>query len=471
MRLIDVYHRLPPRLQSWAASLHGYRLRRLRYGPQTDEIADEALAVERRPADEWRRRQADDLARTLRHAVEHVPYYRDLWVERRRLGFDPKLLADWPILEKETVRKNPTALLADNFAPSQLVAEHTSGTTATPLSLWWSCDAARRHYALFEARWRRWYGVDRHDRWAMLGGQLVVPAERRRPPYWVWNAGLNQLYLSSYHLSPATAPDYLEAIRRYGVRYLWGYTSSLHSLAVDCGRKGRELGLKVAITNAEPLSPLQRAAIGEAFGCPVRETYGMAELVASASECEAGSLHLWPETGVVEVVEGETPVPTGKAGDLVATGLLNDAMPLIRYRIGDRGTLAEVSPSCTCGRTLPQLKSLEGRTDDVLFTPDGRRVGRLDTVFKVDFPIREAQIVQDRLDSVRVRVVPAAGYDAAAGATIERALRDRMGDVNVKVETVSSIERTRSGKFRAVICAIPADVRRTLAAPTTPAGP
>jgi phenylacetate-CoA ligase len=464
MRLIDLYHRLPAPVRSWAASLHGYRLRRLRYGADTDRIADEALAVERRPAEEWRRRQSEDLARTLRHAAEQVPYYRDLWAERRRAGFDPRVLADWPILEKQTVRENPTRFLADDVPRSQLVPEHTSGTTATPLHLWWSRGAVRRHYGLFEARWRRWYGVDRHDRWAMLGGQLVVPSARRVPPYWVWNAGLNQLYFSSYHLSPATAPHYLEALRQYRVRYLWGYTSSLYSLAVDCGKRGRSLGLKVAITNAEPLSPRQRTTIENAFGCPVRETYGMAELVASAGECEAGRMHLWPEEGVLEVVDGDTSVRAGETGDLVATGLMNDAMPLVRYRIGDRGALAADSGTCACGRTLARLHSLEGRADDVLFTSDGRRVGRLDTVFKADFPIREAQIVQDRLDAVRVRLVPADGYDEAAAEAIRRAMRDRLGDVEVAIETVSAIERTQRGKFRAVICSLPVAEKNRLAA-------
>jgi phenylacetate-CoA ligase len=234
-------------------------------------------------------------------------------------------------------------------------------------------------------------------------------------------------------------------------------------LALDCGQgAGGDLGLKVAISNAEPLSPLQRRTITDAFGCPVRETYGMAELVASASECEAGALHLWPETGVVEVVEGNTPSAAGETGDLVATGLLNDAMPLVRYRIGDRGTLAADTQTCACGRTLAQLQSLEGRADDVLFTPDGRRVGRLDTVFKADFPIREAQIVQDRVDSVRVRLVPAPGYDAAVAAAIRRALVDRMGEIEVRIEEVTAIERTSRGKFRAVICNLPPEVKNNL---------
>jgi phenylacetate-CoA ligase len=464
MRLIDLYHRLPPRLQSWAASIYGYRLHRMRYGPDTDPMVEDALALERLPADHWRRRQAADSARMLRHAVEHVPYYRNLWVERRRQGFDPTVLADWPILEKDEIRKDPTAFLDDGARRSQLHPEHTSGTTSTPLHVWWSRRAVRRHFALFEARWRRWNGVTRHDRWALLGARFVVPISRRRPPYWVWNAGLNQLYLSSYHLSTATAPDYLEAMRRYGVRYIWGFPSSLHSLAVDFGPGGaQDLGLKVAISMSEYLSPVDRATISRAFGCPVRDTYGMAELVASGGECEAGAMHLWPESGVVEVVEGHTSVPPGTAGDLVCTGLLNDAMPLVRYRIGDRGALADDSLACSCGRTLPQLKSLEGRSEDVIFSVDGRRVARFDPIFKADLPVREAQIIQDRLDSVRIRIVPMPGYDDGIAATIERGVRERLGDVAVHFETVPAIERTERGKFRAVVCALPPEVRRRLA--------
>jgi phenylacetate-CoA ligase len=173
-------------------------------------------------------------------------------------------------------------------------------------------------------------------------------------------------------------------------------------------------------------------------------------------------MHIWPETGVVEVMDGESTVPAGTAGDLVLTGLLNDAMPLVRYRIGDRGSLAPESRSCACGRTLPQLQSLDGRFEDVLFASDGRRLARFDTIFKANLPIREAQIVQERLDLVRVRIVPMPDYDPDVAAIIERDVRERLGEVEVRFETVPAIERSAGGKFRAVVCALPADVRRRL---------
>src|SRR5262249_51357666 len=153
----------------------------------------------------------------------------------------------------------PLDFLADDRRPGQMCHEHTSGTTGKPVNLWLSREIVRAWYALAEARWRRWYGVSRRDRWAILGGQLVTPMARRRAPFWVWNAACNQLYMSSYHLAPDLVPDYLEALRDYRVRYLLGYTSALHVLAQEVLRTGRDdVGMAVVITNAEPLLEHQR---------------------------------------------------------------------------------------------------------------------------------------------------------------------------------------------------------------------
>jgi phenylacetate-CoA ligase len=362
------------------------------------------------------------------------------------------VLESWPLLDKESVRQNARAFVADDAAGGKLFHEHTSGTSGTPLDLWWSRRTVRAWYALFEARWRRWHGVTRHDRWAILGGQLVTPARRARPPFWVWNAALNQLYMSSYHLAPRWLPHFVGALERYRIRYLFGYTSALHALAqATRAFDADKLGLAVAITNAEPVLNYQRDAIARAFHCPVRETYGMAEIVAAAGECEAGRLHLWPEVGWVEVMEGADRVSPGKAGDFVCTGLLNEDMPLIRYRIGDRGGLMTDDHPCTCGRTLPALGHVEGRADDVLYTRDGRPVGRLDPVFKARLAIREAQIIQEDLEVVRVRYVPAEGFGDADARSIVDALRARIGPIHVVMEQVDAISRTDAGKFRAVI--------------------
>lgn len=454
--LLALYHRLPAPLRTLVASARGLQLRTWRYGFGLEADVDEALARDAWSAARWERERADRLGALLQRAATRVPYYRDHWAARRRAGdrrsWDE--LANWPILTKDALRANPRAFLADDCDPRRMFREHTSGTTGKPLTLWFTRATLRRYYAIYEARIRRWVGVSLRDRWANIGGQQVVPFAQTRPPFWVWNAAMHQLYLSSYHLAKQLVPYYLDALREYRIVYLLGYSSSLHSLAelaLEAGVAAPQL--KALTSNAEPLYAFQREAIAKAFRSPVREMYGLSEMTAGASECEHGALHAWPDVGVVEVLadDGDTPAPAETAGRMVCTGLVNPDMPLVRYQVGDRATLAAPGTTCACGRALPIVRSIEGRIDDVLVTADGRRIGRLDPVFKSDLPIHEAQIIQEALTRVRIKVVPAPGYDASHAAVLAASLRARMGDIEVEIEPVERIARTAAGKFRAVI--------------------
>jgi phenylacetate-CoA ligase len=458
--LLRLYHHLPAPLRSAAASLRGLYLRSWRYGPESTQLVTEALERERWSPERWRAWQEERLAYVLHRAATRVPYYREQWAARRRQGNRAswEYLENWPVLEKESLRQNPTAFVDDDCALGRMFHEHTSGTTGKPLDVWWSRQTVRAWYALFEARCRHWYGVSRRDRWAILGGQLITPRSQRQPPFWVWNAALNQLYMSSYHLAPDLTPSYFDALKRYRINYVFGYTSSLYAIAKEALQAGRkDLRMTVAITNAEPVFDHQRWAIAEAFQCPVRETYGMAEIVAAASECTAGKLHLWPEVGWVEVCESTQPLAPDAPRDLVCTGLLNADMPLIRYRVGDSGILSAVNEACSCGRTLPTLASIEGRTDDLLYTSDGRRIGRLDPVFKTQLPVREAQIIQEAIGKIRVRYVPTADFTPAVARSIVQRLQERLGTVEVLLERVDEVPRERNGKFRAVLCNLPVE--------------
>jgi phenylacetate-CoA ligase len=348
-----------------------------------------------------------------------------------------------------------------------MFAEHTSGTTAKPITLWRSRKVQTEWYALLEARTRHWYGITRDDRWGILGGQRIVPVAHREPPFWLWNAALKQLYMSSYHLAPDLIPYYLDAISKHRVKYLLGYTSALYSLATQIIELGRtDLAMKVVLTNAEPVSPLQRRVISKAFQCPLRETYGSAEIVGAGSECEHGSMHLWPEVGILENLGQRGTLDDEIANELICTGLINPDMPLIRYRIGDCADLASASNAgaqCPCGRSLPTISGLEGRADDVLYTMDGRAVGRLDPAFKGTMPIHEAQIVQEELDRIRVLYVPAQGFTARTHDDIVRAIREYMGPIEVILEPVTQVPREKNGKFRAVVCKVPAAKRNATA--------
>lgn len=454
---LTLYHRLPGWARSAAATLRGAQLKRQRYGPETDRLVEEAMEREYWSPRRWRDWQQERLAWALHRAATRVPFYREHWAQRRRRGnyCSWEYLENWPILEGESLRRRPLAFLADDCQPRRMVRDYTSGTSGRPLQLWRSPRTLRARYALYEARHRLWYGVSRRDRWAMLGGQLVVPFRQSKPPFWAWNAAMRQLYVSCYHLSPRYCVSILEALDLYDIRYLWGYPSSLYALAEAALASGFRRNLRVAVANAEPVFERHRQAVRAAFCCSLRETYGMVELVAAAGECEFGELHSWPEVGWSEILEAGSPVEDGESGDLVCTSLLDADMPLIRYRLGDRAARRTPETQCRCGRTLPLLDPIEGRADDILFTADGRRIGRLDPVFKGRLPIREAQIIQVSLSRVVIRYVPAPNYTPAAGESIREALQARMGPLAVGLEPVEQIPRGPNGKFRAVLCEIP----------------
>jgi phenylacetate-CoA ligase len=276
--------------------------------------------------------------------------------------------------------------------------------------------------------------------------------------------------MSAYHLAPDLIPHYIDALDHYHIKYIFGYTSSLYALAHESLRLGHRAKMKVVVTNGEALRDYQRGVIGEAFGCEVRETYGMGEMVAAASECGEATLHQWPEVGMVELLDANHAAASEAAaiesaagvtavgesiGEFICTGLLNEDMPLIRYRVGDCGSLGDEASACPCGRSLPTIAGLEGRKDDLLITRDGRRLFFLNPVF-YQVPVLEAQIVQESLEKVRVRYVPAQDFTAVSSRIITERLQARMGRIEVVLEEVEKVPRSSNSKFRAVICNIPA---------------
>lgn len=455
--LSRLYGKSPAGLKAVFASAWGLKTRQLRYGGSfAKRLADY------RERDSWSRDRLADwqnakLRELLQHAVAKVPYYRNLHkmgeypIEEVRTVEDLRKL---PILDKEALRRDPDAFLATDARSLHVL--YTSGTTGTPLKLYRSPETIRDWYACFERRAREWAGVSRTDPYAMLGGQLVTPVETNRPPFWVFNAAAGQLYMSVYHLSPDHMDAYLDEMVRRKIVHMYGYASAMDALAAHALRVGRsDVRLKVALSNAEPLFDHQRERIAKAFSCFVRDTYGNSELSIGAFECEAQRMHLSSEVSAVEVLDGNgSPCPIGQVGELVCTSLLNFDQVFIRYRMGDRGSLCADDSPCTCGRHSPALASIDGRQDDVLVTPDGRQIGRLDPVFKGGMHLIEAQIVQIALDEVHVRVVPAPGYSDADADSIKSRLRERMGPVIVEVIPVTNIPRSTNGKFRAVLSLI-----------------
>ena len=432
------------------------KMDRLRHGCFFEQMLREIAERDRWTSQQFLEFQNEQLRIIVRHAASYVPYYRKIFFE---YGINPnsinsiedlKLL---PILEKEPVRTDPTSLLDERLNPQKLSVGHTSGTTGTPLVIYRDVLLDSTAVAYRAARWHCVGGMQRCiNRSVSIGGQLVTSPWRTKPPFWVYNRRWNQLYMSSYHLSPRYLGYYVEKLRGFMADYIEGYPSSLYSVAFYIIDKGLEpVPFKCCFTTAEMLFDYQRQAIKKAFCCRTYNQYGCGEQVVFAAECREGSMHLSPEVGIVEVVDdNDKPVPYGQQGNLICTSLINKVQPFIRYRIGDVGSLAD--GRCSCGSPLPILKSIEGRSEDVLITRDGRRIGRLDHVVYGIEGISLAQIIQEDYDRFCIRLVPSKEYNASTEKKVIENLATRVGKADIRVELVDEIERTSAGKFQAVIC-------------------
>lgn len=452
-----LYERSPVAVQNVMATAYGARELRRRHSGAYRRLTDELATRQWWSAERLAEDQLTRLRSMVEFCGERVPHYRDLFAT---VGFDPRDLRRiedlpvLPLLDKEQVRAEPERFRPVAPRPTT-VAQTTGGTTGTPLRYWATLDAVRFNYATYEARSREWAGVRLGDRVASLHGQPIVPRGQAGGPYWRYNLAFRQLYLSVYHLNDKTVSSYVEALGRFGPEVVVGYTSAVHRLArhlVDAGDLGR-IRPRAVMVSSECLLPGARADIELAFGCRVHDAYSLGELVAYVSECPHGELHVSSEYGVIELVEldGRT--------EIVASGLINEGMPLLRYRTGDVATATDGSPP-ECGRGLPRLGRIEGRLDDVVRTPEGATIGPapMSLAFQRVAHLRRAQVVQDSISELLVRLEPGDGFGPDDQEFLDGELRLRLGpSLRLRYEVVDSLPRTSGGKERLVVSSLSAD--------------
>lgn len=451
-----------PALGNLAATLHGWRLNRLRYGNEYHRCIQEVLARDGWKLEQILRYQEENLRHFIRHAVTHVPYYRELF---RKLGLSPEEiktvsnLQKIPTLEKSQVREDPIRFVDERLNPKSLICDRTTGTTGTPIKIFKTSEVIQRHYAYFDVRCRRLAGMDfGREPYVMLGAQTVAPPSCTHPPFWCYNRVHRQLYMSVFHLSPIYLPYYFKEIRRRQYQAIMGYPSALHTLAqfiLDTGED--DFQFRTAVTSGEVLHSHQRRIIQQAFGCKVFDQYGCTEICVFAAQCHEGSMHVSPDYGVLEVVDDTgQPVPVGTVGQFICTGLLNDAQVLIRYRLGDQGALSD--ERCQCGSPLPVLKSIDGRSSDVFVLPDGRRIWEFeDKLYGVLSYVAEWQLVQEAPDLFTMCVVPAKGYSSVDNDQILRSLRHYLPGVNITIKIVPTIKQGPGGKRAVFVTRNPHD--------------
>ena len=391
----------------------------------------------------------------LQQIGRSVPYYRDLFARERFVPDQLNSVSDMarlPLLTKALIRAHSEALKSTSAGP--LSSYNTGGSSGEPLIFY--MDKARKSHDV-AAKWRatRWWGVDIGDPELVVWGSPIELGAQDRIRR-LRDGLLRSHLLPAFEMSPSNLDGFVATIRRVRPKMLFGYPSSLALIAGHARKTGvrlDDLGIRVAFVTSEKLYDNQRCIIGEAFACPVANGYGARDAGFIAHECPSGRLHISAEDVVVETIRADgSRCAAAEPGEIVVTHLATPGFPFLRYRTGDIGVLSD--EACPCGRGLPVLKEVQGRSTDFVVAADGTVMHGLALIYTVrDLPgVEQFRIEQQSLGRTVVELVTNADFAAQGEMRIVRDFKARLGEeVDVVVRRVQEIAREKSGKYRYVV--------------------
>lgn len=399
--------------------------------------------------------QLSRLKTLLLNVQQSVPYYRNLFNQLNFNVHEIVTLSDLeklPLLDKQTIREQIEFLKTEN--KQKLVKAATSGSSGEPLIFYLGKDRISHDVA---AKWRAtcWWGVDIGDPEIVIWGSPIELGAQNYLRNLRDRIFRTRLFPTKV-MSPAVLSKYLAEIRRIRPKILFGYPSSISLLAQHArsqNQKMSDLGIKVVFVTAERLYNEQSQLISTVFGCPVANGYGGRDAGFIAHACPENSMHITAEDMIVEIVDSDGNVlPAGKSGEIVITHFFSQDFPFIRYRTGDFGVLDD--RRCSCGRNLPLLKEIQGRSNDFLVSVDGVKMHEVDftSILRNQPRIKFFKVVQETLTQINIYIVSEPDLDQLLVQQIEQAFKTRLGQtVNIVIDQVAAIPAEKSGKFRYVV--------------------
>ncbi|HUO82692.1 MAG TPA: hypothetical protein VM616_07540 [Gammaproteobacteria bacterium] len=388
---------------------------------------------------EWQKRR---LAATLHHAVSCVPYYAGLDID---VSGGAEALGRFPLLTKDIIQAQDERLRDRTFDPATLYSSTTSGSSGQPTTTWFDREAwLLCKHAL---KIRRTLAGGR-----ALGGRLLIfgePAPDDAPLAPVPRNRLSHRELRLSVFLPATEQH--AALAAFRPTMIYGAPSALKALCDFARERGLPLpAVAVVFLSSELITPGLRAQLTQDLRCRVIGVYGSTEFKEVAWQCVEGRYHINFESVHVENLPPDT---TDSEPRIALTTLVNRAMPLIRFDIGDYGHVDD--DPCTCGRESPWLRDLAGRRVEYLALADGRRISPylLTTHIETVEGLRQYQIVQRGDGSLELRVVFRRDHDGRADTSerLRRLLEGLVGPKTpVRVAEQDAIRRTPAGKHQVV---------------------
>jgi phenylacetate-CoA ligase len=437
------YDRMPYSVQNFLTSARGWFLTRNRYAPRMFSLLRELRSHERWTTEEINAFQLAAIRKIIKHARTTSAFYAGYPEFNIRSSAD---LARFPVLTRESVRENGDQIASRAVQSAERIRVGTTGTTGASLQVTYSEPVARRHWAFRMRQWA-WAGVKARTPRVTFFGSRVVPPERTAPPFWTHNFLERQTLASIFHLSESNASHYLEFLRQNSGKVLEGFPSVLAILADFILKTGEAVPMRAVFTDGEPLYPFLRENIEKAFATRAYDLYGNTEYAGLIHECEHGQMHAIPEYAFLEILDSEDrPVGPGEEGYFVWTSFVNDAMPLIRYRIGDRGCWQADGP-CACGRSFPLVVPTITRDSDTLRCPDGRLFSprALNQCLKGATSLRFCQLLHERPGHVLIRGVASSPDSYADLMEIQKLLQKVLGPQFFVTATLADAPIVRAG--------------------------
>lgn len=401
--------------------------------------------------------QFKKLKAILKHAYDYVPYYHKLLVSLKLKPEDIKTYDDLkriPPVSKKVIQQNYNEFIAINVPKCNLRYHYTSGSTGIPLKIAedYSLTRSAYHQALNEYPF--------FESGVKLGDKFLLISARSQPVMWP-----NKHVTLLRNIPIISVPLFkdeeklVQILNYIQPDVIWSFPQSMELLVMKSGLK---IAPRLFISQGGTVQQNLRDVLERKFGTEVFETYGSVEFGHMAFECKQHmGLHQITGGSYLEFIDkyGEHVAP-GEEGEIVVTGLCNYVMPLIRYRIGDLGIPSD--EECTCGRSLPLIKSIQGRLNDLITLPSGRKVSVAhiypcvsDELKHNVFCISQYQIIQERVNELMLKVTKGSEFDATVlnkiKKNIETYFKLANEEVYVSVEIVDRIPIDRTGKRRYII--------------------
>jgi len=405
-------------------------------------VHQENLQIKR---DQW-------LRQLLKHVISNCEYYKK-YAGLCDLEGDIDITR-LPILTKDDIKQNYSLLIASTYS-KRIWTKSTGGSTGQPLQFAYTKESYEWRVAMSK-RGYSWAGARPGAKQAYIWGVQLGDVGRIQTAKEKLHHFIDRhLYFNCFDFDEQAMARCLAGMNRFKPECVIGYTNPLYNLALFIGDNSKiKFRPQGVICAAEKVHPYQREVIERVFGARVFNTYGSREFMLIAAECEKHEgLHVSAENLIIEIIKDDgTPASDGETGRIIVTDLHNYGMPFIRYEIGDLGVAT--SKTCSCGRGLPLIADVVGRSLDVIRTPEGKIVpGEFFPHLFKDFPdIARFQVIQDNLDHLIIKLVPIDTLDSFSQAKVDFEIRKIVGPVmKLDYQIVADIPHTATGKFRVTV--------------------